>query len=162
MDPWLCWKNETHCPRVDNTDRLWLLFQGLWLTLLQCSVFAPAILRTLHFRWKMSWQPFVHSNCYFFLQALDGATLVQVQTNSSSENHCNFSVLVIQSISAYFSRIHFHSIRTKLEPRDWCLYTSGNLLALTRRTCFICFSCQHESTTLLGIWSARHWLTWGH
>lgn len=47
------------------------------MSLLQCAILLPVLLRMFRYRWKMSWQPFLHSNLYFFLQALDVAFLIE-------------------------------------------------------------------------------------
>ena len=45
--------------------------------MLQCAIILPVLLRMFRYRWKMSWQPFLHSNLYFFLQALDVAFMME-------------------------------------------------------------------------------------
>lgn len=45
---------------------------------LQCLNMAPVILRLLHYKWHVSWQPFIQSCLFLMLEAMDIASLVQI------------------------------------------------------------------------------------
>lgn len=55
-----------------------------WTSLLQCAIVMPSMMRLVRYRWKMSWQPYLHSHIYFFLQALDAAVLLETSIHVST------------------------------------------------------------------------------
>ena len=72
---------------------------------IQCSVALPVLLRVLHYRWKMSWQPFLQSNLYMFIQCMD---IIYMIESCIQQNDYGWSVALkcVVSLALLFTTIN--------------------------------------------------------
>jgi len=58
-------------------------YMDSWVVMLQCALPVSVVLKLVRFRWKMSWQPVLHSCLFIFLQSLDMSFLIGLAIRSS-------------------------------------------------------------------------------